>query len=68
MGLALIYALMQEKRIEDVSKQAVEHIEKLNDSAAWVKLNGNENNLTSGTYRLGFTNQNDKVVYVSITF
>ena len=44
-----------------------DNIEKLNESS-WVKLNGNENNLTSGTYRLSFTNQNDKVVYVIATF
>ena len=44
-----------------------DNIEKLNESS-WVKLNGNENNLTSGTYRLSFTNQNDKVVYVITSF
>ena len=45
-----------------------DNMEKLNDASNFVKLNGNENNLTSGTYRLAFTNQNNKVVYVSLSF
>ena len=45
-----------------------DNMEKLNDASNFVKLNGNENYLTSGTYRLAFTNQNNKVVYVSLSF
>ena len=43
-------------------------IEKLNESNSWVSLNGNETQLTSGSYRLAFTTQDGNQVFVSTIF
>ena len=44
-----------------------EDIEVMDSSSNWVKVNTSSNNLTSGTYRLAFTNQNNLEVFVYTT-
>ena len=39
----------------------------MDSSSNWVKVNTSSNNLTSGTYRLAFTNQNNLEVFVYTT-